>query len=61
VSVRGVPEGAELFVDGKPEAPNRTLTLPAGPHLFVVKKNGGPDVSRTLEVKPGEQKTLELP
>jgi serine/threonine-protein kinase len=61
VAVRGVPEGAQLLVDGKPTQPNRTLTLTPGPHVFVVKQEGKPDTSRLLDVKPGEQRTLELP
>ena len=60
VSLRGLPDGAELWVDGRPNAAAEPLHLPAGRHELVIKVAGQPDSTRTLDVKPGEQ-TVQLP
>jgi len=60
VAVRGVPENAELLVDGQPAPKNRTLTLAPGKHLFLLKEEGQPDTSREVVLSPGEEKTVEL-
>jgi serine/threonine-protein kinase len=61
VTVTLVPWG-ELWVDGKPRGSSgRTrLTLSAGKHRLELRQNGVARASKTVDVRPGQSKIIEL-
>ncbi len=52
---------ARILVDGRPSRGGATLAIPAGQRLLTVYARGRVPVTRELELKPGEQRVLELP
>jgi hypothetical protein len=51
--------GAKVFVDGEPKgAVPLSMPIPTGRALIEIKKQGYPDVSQWIDVKPGERVTL---
>jgi hypothetical protein len=52
---------ARLLVDGRPVRGGATLSIPAGQRLLTVYARGREPVIRELELKPGEQRALEVP
>jgi hypothetical protein len=49
------------LVDGRPVRGGANLSIPAGQRLITVYARGREPVTRELELKPGEQRALELP
>ncbi len=55
VTVRNIPSGGTLFVDGAVVDPRETLSLTPGPHRFRIVVNSKVVQSGTWEVKAGAQ------
>jgi hypothetical protein len=60
VTISSVPDGAEIYVDGKFHGTTpATLKFPAGSHTVVLKFAGIPDYSRTMEILEASKLTLK--
>ncbi len=62
VMLRSTPAGATVLVDGR-ELPSRTptiVTLPAGKHHVVFRREGVPDETATIEVRDGAVANLDV-
>jgi formylglycine-generating enzyme required for sulfatase activity len=61
VRVKGEPADAILFVDGASRGPaNQTLSLPAAPHVFEVRKAGLEPFRATVTPQEGRTQVLEF-
>ena len=60
IRVRGEPADALLFVDGASRGPaNQTLSLPAAPHVFEVRKPGLETFRATVTPQAGQPQIVE--
>ena len=61
VRVTGEPADAVLYVDGASRGPaNQTLSLPAAPHVFEVRKSGLEPFRATVTPQEGKTQLLEF-
>lgn len=64
LSVFTRPAGAQVYIDGLTGPPAGTsplfVTLPPGTHLVIIRRPGQPDVTRPVELKPGQLTHVEI-
>lgn len=66
VQLQGVPDGAEVELDGRPwikatRLDERWLALPQGTHTIVVRARDAESVERRIEVAAGRTQVVRLP
>ena len=60
VTISSVPDAAEIYIDGKFHGNTpATVKLSAGSHTVVLKSEGLPDYSRTMEIPKASKLTLK--